>query len=142
MPKLLLFAPCEKVIVANDNTISLLTIFEEMQINIPLAEEEKLPVNAQIPLKWFIFCLWQAEADEQKTIFEQLVEVTLPGDKAITGETTKIEFEKPHHRVITQLLVFPVTPSGLATISVKLRALPNENWDPIATYPLLIQRPD
>src|SRR5439155_6711910 len=59
------FAPCEKVIVDKDNNISLISLFQELTVEIP-ASEQRLP-DGKVPvlgIKWSILSLWQKDDDD------------------------------------------------------------------------------
>jgi hypothetical protein len=65
MLKLIMFAPCEKVIVnKSDNTTPLITLLERVSIVISESVEGKLPADAAIPFRWTAFALLRSEENE------------------------------------------------------------------------------
>jgi hypothetical protein len=141
MPKLLNFSPCENIIVANDNTISLITILEKVQIHLPVSEDHKLPENAQIPFKWFVFTSWLKQPGDDGKTFEQLIDITLPGEKSLRSSIVNFQLSEMRHRTVVQLPGMPITPKGIALIKLLLREQGQQDWNTIADYPLLIERP-
>ncbi len=141
MPKLLLFSPCEKIIIADDHTVSLITIFEKIQIQLPMSEDEKLPENALIPLKWFVYSLWLKEPGDEGKTFEQFVDISFPGERSIKSEIIEFRITKERHRNVILMPTFPVTPPGLASIKLNLREHGQQDWILRGDYPLEIERP-
>jgi hypothetical protein len=141
MPKLLLFNPCEKVIIAEDHTVSLITIFETIQIHLPRSKDDELPENALIPLKWFVYSVWLKQPGDEDKTFEQLVDVEFPGGRTLKSEITEFQIPKNKHRNVILIPTFPVTPPGFAKIKLSLREQGQQDWVLRGEYPLEIERP-
>jgi len=144
MPKLQLFSPCEKVIIANDNTVSLVTIFEKIQLHLPVSEDSKLPPNLQIPFKWFVFSLWMREPGDEVKEFEHQVHIVMPGnnpDKDITSNIVKFKMPETRHHMVVQFPGFPIVSEGIASVKALFREVGSEDWKTMAEYPLEVERP-
>jgi hypothetical protein len=75
MPRLVLFTACEKTIFDMNGPVSLISIFQRM--NIPL-QSAPLPEKAVVPTLWSIFSLWETEPKERGQEFKQTVRVYAP----------------------------------------------------------------
>jgi hypothetical protein len=79
MPRLLIFAACEKVIVGQeDNSGSLISIMQGFDL--PVGPPE--PVDASnllmAPVQWYAFALWEALPGDLPGRFRQKVELVAP----------------------------------------------------------------
>jgi hypothetical protein len=138
-PKLLFFAPCEKVIVdAENNATSLIAILESLTLNVK--ESEKIPDDAKVPLNWCVIALWQQVEPNEK--WEQRLLMDMPDGLDLT---MKIDFAgaKVNWRNVVNIKGFPL---GQALkrdhILLKLyaRLIGSVEWQYIAEYPLLLRR--
>jgi hypothetical protein len=146
MLKLLVFAPCEKVIINSDeNTSTLITILES--VNTPMIpDEENLPVDVVVPFRWYAYALWSVEAEADYGPYEQRVKLLYP-DNDGEGLETVLEFtcEPPNrnHRTTIFYPGFPLTPAGTAYVKIELRKrVEDAGWEDIARFPIVINRPD
>ena len=86
MLKLLIYAPCEKVIVANDETVSVISLMESISVNIG----GEMPADALAPIRWSVLSLWKRDQEIQEPIdIEERTDVLRPDDTVATGGTTK-----------------------------------------------------
>ena len=144
MVKLLLFAPCEKLIVNKDeNTSSLITILET--INIPaLPTEEGVPEDSAVPFRWYACALWHAETDEDYGPYEQRLKLITPDARELFEAVIPFVFGPPHrnHRITGFYPLFPIMPSGTAFVSLELRRVAENilDWQEIARFPIVIVR--
>lgn len=144
MLKLLVFAPCEKVIVSQDeNNSSLIVILETVNITLPVGAE--VPENALIPFRWTIYALWRFEPEaagvgsqfEQRCVllsvdgqshFENVLPFTIPADSR-------------NHRTTIQLPGFPVLSAGDAILRLSVReAHEGIEWRDVADFPIRVNR--
>lgn len=143
MPKLLVFAPCEKVIVnEQDHVSSLIALLEMLTLQIP--EGEDLPAGTAVPLSWYIFALWEKEVGDDERRFEQRTELLTPAGENVLGGVTDLTFhaDKPKLRVVAAVAGFPVIPLGTASLRLSFREVGDGNdWTPVAEYPIIIARP-
>ena len=75
MPRLILFAACEKTLHDINGPASLISIFQRM--NFPV-QQVPLPEKAISPNQWSIFSLWETEPEELGTVFKQTTRVYAP----------------------------------------------------------------
>ena len=59
MPKLLMFAPCEKVIIDQFNNPTLVSILQQWA-----PDQRDIPENAFAPQRWDVFTLWYRLAED------------------------------------------------------------------------------
>jgi hypothetical protein len=86
MPKLKIVAACEKTIVDQSGPVSLIGLFQRMNIQL---QDAPLPEKAISPTWWSIFCLWENDPKEVGQEFTQITRVFAP------DETLWMEFQQP-----------------------------------------------
>jgi hypothetical protein len=137
MPKLLLFVPCERVILGQgDNSVSLIVLIKKLQLNqlegMPL--QESTTVFARLSL----FAEWKAMPEDADKMFEQRFTLGGVGIKQALLETV-MEFKMvgKTQRTIGIMDGFPVLPAGEYEFAVWLREK-GAKWPdaPVATYPV------
>jgi hypothetical protein len=140
MPKLLVFAPCERVIIAqDDNNPTLIAILTSITVSPP--EERAAPpagpsATPFAALRWSIFSMWQREPGERLDEHHQVVEVIAPGDgKVLLSSTHPITFSETArtHRITLNLGGFPVHAAGEYIIRLSL------GTEQVAEFPLLLK---
>jgi len=135
LPKLLMFAPCEKVIIDQNNNSSMISILHNLQVEVGAAE---LPQDAAVPMRWDIFTLWLREASDEGKKFEQICELLTPEGKRATGATISFEMTKGVQRNVMTLMGFPVVSSGgqyLLRLSLKEAGEDRERRE-VAEFPI------
>src|SRR6266536_5914459 len=85
MPKLLVFAACEKVLIDQQNNVSLISVLQEAKVGMPDSAKEKLTPGAKVmaAMKWDALTLWVKTDDKP---YEQRVALFDP-----SGNHTGIE---------------------------------------------------
>jgi hypothetical protein len=143
MPKVLLFVPCEKVIVDRDNTLSLISVLETITINIPRSEQANLPKGAAVPLRWYALSLWRREPEDEGRRYEQRTRFVRDGDDLLPVNVQPIPFlvaYKTFRNVVT-LNGFPIVPEGECLIRLAIREAGQGIWREVAEYPIYVSRP-
>lgn len=142
MPKLLFLVPCSNVIMAQDNTVSLITVFETVNIALPVGAEDNLPEGSQIPITWDILSQYQLQPEDRGKEFFQKVVITMPDGK----ETHNIESALAGYdgvakntRHLVKITGFPISTPGTATIKLFLKE-EGSDYSEIAQYPVYITR--
>ena len=141
MPKLLVFAPCEKAIIdEQDNAACLITLIESFTIDVP--EGIEVPGYASLPIAWCIFALWEKTEGDDSRIFEQRAELTMPGGRKAADVVASLAFDpkRRRHRWITNVRGFPLSPSGACTLKLSLREVGQNTWQDVADYPIYVGR--
>ena len=143
MPEIITLAVCEIVVVAKDETSTLVNLLTEINLGgLPEIAQE----NAAIPFKWHVYALWEIPENEKRRSWEQRVRL-----RNNRGETVRLEhiaafdrqgpgLEKPLHVMVAGLNGFPIIANGEYQIEVSVREVGTENWTNLRTYPLRISR--
>lgn len=76
MPNLLIFAPCEKIVMDKEGNASLIVLFENLTVD--SKEQAEIPRNAVSPKEWAVFTRWQMNEDEKERPFVQCILVRWP----------------------------------------------------------------
>lgn len=136
MPKLLLFAPCEKAIVEEgSNTVSLITVLQELNVSIPIGKN--IDSNTLAPQRWYLVSLWRREDGDEEKRFEQRVTITDPGHRKRLEAFGEFDFPKAWHRVIVQIDGIPIATQGDFSITVAIRESGGD-WRVAGEFPLTI----
>lgn len=138
MPKLLVFAPCEKVIISQDeNNPTLIAILSSLKLSIPPDELRKLTESdpkevPAVPLRWSVFTLWQREDGDDGISFRQTIDFVAPDGRVLFNSAGSVAFsEKARtHRTVVSVLNFPLTAAGDYSIRLSL------NDKLVSEYPL------
>lgn len=140
MPKLLLFAPCEKVITDHDsNTVSLITIMQDLAVSVP--PNVQLPEKARAAIQWCGFTMWQRQPGEEGKRFEQEIELCGPDGEVITSRTSQFEMIHAFYRVTSVFVGFPVGQFGPYTLKLYLREdKDGEEKREVGSFPLSVSR--
>lgn len=139
MPRVLLFAACEKAIVAKDETMSLIAIFEKMISNIPA--DAALPEHAVVPMRWTVVSVLHYEKSDEGKRFESIIRV-IAQDGSIAIHTDPSELlctpEKPRSRNFGVMEQFPITDGDLV-LRLMLREVGTEDWQTVSEYPIEVE---
>jgi hypothetical protein len=138
MPTLLLFAPCEKVIVDQDNVVSLISILQEA--NVQLTSADAPPENASAPMQWAIFTFWKKDDGDGANTFEQRAALASASGAILLESVATLELMLPFQRVVHLITGLPVGTAGKHAIKLWLRqkADPPGEWKEVASFPLTI----
>jgi hypothetical protein len=134
-----MFAPCEKVIIDQQNNPSLIAVFQELTVALPSLEG--IPENAGSPMRWFIFTLWGQDADDAGKRYEQACDLLLPDGRKAVPSRTAFSMEQRWHRNIIEIHGFPVAREpGDCLLRLSLREdTEGAEWREVATFPLIIK---
>lgn len=144
MPNLLFVAPCEKVLIDQSNTSSLISIMEEVTVRV-IPGGQRPPANAIIPMQWAVLSLWEQTSgyDSGRTFEQRTALVSATGQHLIEaiGEFT---FATPRFRMTNQFVGMPISEPGQHRVKVWIREKASEpkEWKEVASFPLLIQMAD
>jgi hypothetical protein len=134
MPRLLLFAPCQRVLIGQDNLISLIEIMNEITLSGEIPDP--LPERAATQMKWSIFAQWEASNEDIGQRFEQRIQMVR--DDVVAFESMAdftIEAGKPVHRMVANLTFFPLVPGGAYRMLLSIRRSGTEEWEQAGDYP-------
>jgi hypothetical protein len=136
MPKLLLFVPCERVILGQgDNSVSLIVLIQKLQLN--QAQVALLPENSAVFTRISLFTEWQKAPNDSEKIFEQKFTFGIVGAKPVVESVMDFKMSGRTQRTVGVLEAFPVVPAGEYEFSLWLREQ-GANWPtaPIASWPI------
>lgn len=136
--KLLIYAPCEKAIVADDKTSSIVSIMESISVNVP----KDLPADALMPIRWTVFSLWKRDQEVDGLVeLEELTDVIRPDDTIAASGRSHLRVTNEHlfHRSLVHIPVFPIGLPGYVKVRCRIRQLnPETEWVDVAEFPLLV----
>ena len=122
MPKLLVFAVCEKIIVDDSGNATLITLLNEIHIALP-TDGTVLPPDALAPKEWAVFAMWAVEQEDFGHDFVQEMEMSFE-DGTIFKKQSLPFHVKPDVRVAVNranIIGFPIGKQGSFTVTVWLR---------------------
>lgn len=128
--------------MAQDNTVSLITVFETVNIALPPEAEEGLPENAQVPLTWEILSQYQYQPEDKGKEYVQKVVVTMPDGKethAIESILATYDGVAKNMRHLVRIAGFPISKQGTAIIQLFLKEK-DADYVEVAQYPVYITR--
>jgi hypothetical protein len=140
MPRLLLFAPCERVILGQgDNSASLIVVIQQMQFQGSIKEGEDIPKDIGAFARFAIFSQWyKTEKDNEKT-FEQRVTLSFEVGVPSLDVVAEIQMTQRLHRMITNIPVLPLLKKGEHNLRIFLREKGEKSWgQALADYPIEI----
>jgi hypothetical protein len=139
MPRLLIFVPCDRVIIdVKHKQASLIEVLEAIGVSLT----ENLPEDALAPLKWSIFTLWRSDKKEEGKVFEQRIEIVSPSGKVTGDHVTPFELQegKLNHKVRFDVNGFRIGEAGDWIVRLSLREVDSGNkWQHLADYPINVK---
>lgn len=139
MPKLLMFAPCDNVLISGENqSASLIIVLTQIvyQGTIP----DPFPPNAMSPMRWSTFSQWEFETEDSGINFQQ--KITLVDDAGQEAYSNQVNFtgipSKSIHRVVTTNFGFPLLAPGVYRLKLSYQRAAQGDWQEVADYPLEI----
>jgi len=143
MPRLVIFAACEKVIIGQgDNSLSLIGILHSLQLNVPMETgRPEIPESAVMPVTWSMFTMWQREPQDEGISYTQRVSLLSPQGKPLVESITPFEMEKDFHRISNTIVGFPIGADGAHVLKLSIRRAASDVWDDVSTFPINITHP-
>lgn len=121
MPRLILFAVCEKVILDNAGNASIINLMHGMEV----ASTQQgsiigpIPKNAVSPTPWSIYAIWKPTVDDPGKEFSEKIEILWPDRTVFNSVTAPFRFEaNRNHQNTANVLGFPVGQMGDVIISM------------------------
>ena len=112
---------CEKVIFDQDGPVSLISIFQRMNIQLTGAP---LPERALSPTLWCVFALWESDPREVGQEFTQVIKVVAP-DGSIFMEHEGVfknnSIDESQTKMKIQIPGIPIWEEGWLTVSSWLK---------------------
>jgi hypothetical protein len=135
VPKLLLFAPCQRVLFDQHQNISLIEILEQIEVPVP----ENMPKGAQAPINWEILVVWSKVPEDEGRTFEQDIMLMAPDGTMASHIKTQFAMATRMHRNIATIYGFPIAQAGEYSLDLKLKDMQNETVFTLETsFPLFL----
>ncbi|MGC1376936.1 MAG: hypothetical protein WA821_11955 [Anaerolineales bacterium] len=139
MPKLLLFAPCQKILVDKlENSISLINVMHGLAAGrVENTSLEPMSPDTKIPLQWAIGTLWLRSSDDGEKTFEQRTEMIIPDNTRMEINVQSFVMTHRTHQIAMRAGAFPVGLPGEYKLVLSLREVgTNDEWQELAEYPI------
>jgi hypothetical protein len=142
MLKLLIFAPCEKVIIGEAGQSSVIGVIEMIRLQVNM--DEPIPSDALIPFRWGFLVLWNRDQPiEQPIKYQEQIRIFRP-DGTDTGFHADAEFEvnmtfKNFRQHNDNIPVFPAGTEGPYELKLFLRRAGEEPWEERGRFPVIIE---
>lgn len=129
MPRLSLFAPCERVLQGSDLSTSILGLLQGTTITATIARPVHqtpaldAPRVVAAPIKWAVFAMWIREDQDAGKEFTGVVRVIHPDGKTqLMEERFPFKMNKEIHNTIMNADRFPLSDEGKYEITLSLVA--------------------
>lgn len=135
MPRVLIFAPCDRVIFGiGDQSASLIMILHGLQL-----QGEATPAIVPILYRFSVFVQWYKSADDEGKIFEQKVSLALGDTNPVLENVTSFQMTTNLHRIVANFQKLPALTPGEYNLTLSIRMQGEAEWSqPIASYPVNI----
>ncbi len=131
MPSLVFVTACEKVIIDQTGPISLISVFQRM--NIQIQADSPLPTNAVAPNQWAIVCLWENFPKEVGQDFTQVLHVLAPDGMVFIEREDSFrndDVDSSQTKLVLRFNVLPIWSEGDIVIKVWIKGLD----EPVGSY--------
>ncbi len=136
MPDLLLFAPCERILIEEgSHVVSLIAVIQELRAtDVP----QPLAADALAAQRWFVLANWKRRDDDADQKFEQRVTLEGPDGKVFFDVRTEFEMSQQFHRNVGEIGVFPIAASGDYMLRLSLGRAGQVEVKEVARYPIVL----
>jgi hypothetical protein len=134
MPKLLIFAACEKIIVDEGHNVSLIVLMQNVDVSI--IQNTEVAHTAISPQAWAVFSMWQTLPEDVGKQLVQIVQIVWPDKSEFKRIQVpfQLEADKAHHNKIT-IIGFPAGQVGVIAINLWIEENSRQLGDTY-TYPI------
>jgi len=137
MPKLLIFAACEKVLVDQaTKSVSLIALLQEVHYKVPPGVS--VAQGFSLPMQWAALSLWQEEASDGGIDFEQKIVLEDATGVTLFENVTTWRFTGTNHRIIANVMGLPV--SRRLGLNLFYRVAGVLDWILAASYPIELKQ--
>jgi hypothetical protein len=134
MPRLLLFGPCQKAIIDQDDAlVSMIAILAGVTVAAPVS------LDAAIQFPWAAVAVWERLIGDEDKAFEQQMQVVQPDDTTIGDSVVQFTFVKRTHQNVIRAMAFPVGQAGLHSLRLSIREVGSADWSVVAEYPVEVE---
>lgn len=133
-PSLKLFCVCGGVIVADDGSVSIITLLERIEMT-TVGDDDANIIFA--PLKWHTLSLWRRAADQSQQTFKVRTQVFAGGTlvENMTGYVDIDFADKQNFRINQPHFGFPIARSGNNDFVISILSEDGE-WTERGRYPI------
>ena len=117
MPKLLVFAPCEKAIIDEHGNATLIILMQNVGVQ---AGKEEIPKNAVTPKEWAVFALWEPLPEDYGKTFVQVLQTLLPDGSEFKKSEMRFQMQEKLQQNRMAIMGFPVGQVGRLTLNMWL----------------------
>ncbi len=138
MPRLVLFAACEKAIIEqNTQVLSLMSLLQD--INVQIRPDTVVDPKAAIPIQWVVVSIWQIVQQDQGKAFEQRTQLVTSAE-VLKLETpiAPLKLQDKFHRIMNQINGLPIATAGAHRLRCLLREQGATEWTEVGSYPINI----
>jgi len=137
MPRLLIFVPCEKVVVGQDGSLHLISVLESWKVSL-VEVPQSVPENAAVAMRWDIFTLWHRLPGDEEKEFVQTCDLIAPsGQIAFTSELS-FRMTALTHRNTVNVFGMPISPGDYEVVLYLSEKGAEKDRSRISVYPLRV----
>ena len=142
MPRLVLFAACEKAILESDGlSLSVIGVFTGLTVELPESGIDHVPNNAVAVRNWSIATAWVQTPDDGDKTFEQKIAIVAPDGSQVAGGQIAFRMTHRNHNNVVRNQGFPVGQTGEYQIELSLREAGEANeWQVVTRFPIQLAR--
>lgn len=136
MIRLVVFVPCERLIIGQDNLSSLINVLEHVQVPV---DNRDIPENAGVPFNWTVLALWHREIEmDEPVLYDVKFELVSPNGKAAISGNVNFVVSNEHLNFRNTFIfpVFPLTEPGIHKALLSYKRSDEEVWEQVGEYPI------
>ena len=136
MPRLILFAPCQKVISDKfDGSLSMIGIIDGFTLFVE--ESASIPEEAATKISWVAVSVWNRQDGDEGKTFEQRMDIVKPnGDRPRTDKGTEFRMTEHSHEVVLFASAFPAGMASEYKLILSVHEVGTDDWRDVAEYPI------
>lgn len=121
MPRLIIFAVCEKVVIDERSVPSLIGLLRKVAATFN-DSVSAVPKDALLPKEWAAYSLWEPESEDTSTSFSQVFQVLWPDGSEYKKQGLPFKFAGPakSHQNTLNIIGFPVGQVGNIVVNTWL----------------------
>jgi len=104
---------CEKVIIDDNGNASLIILLQNITVSV---NSNPVPENAVTPKEWAVFSMWQMQAEDAGTPFQQIVEIRYPNGDLFKRAELDFTTSKDFQYIRINIVGFPIGQKGRYSI--------------------------
>ena len=136
MPRLLVFVPCEKIILDDRGNASLVILLQG--VGVQLGKEETIQKNAITPKEWAVFTLWEPIPEDRGKMFDQVIQLLWPDGNEFSRSKLPFRVQEGRtHQNSANIIGFPVGQAGKLTLNMWLEEDSHKVGE-VYSYPLSV----